>query len=141
MPHSAHHVPSAGPPVGGRRAGWPVHEGGEMEKSLGKFINESLREALNTPLDHAVLIGSSMKSTRDTMNTQSTTNTERNTMPTLKQWADAHGPQPVKRIAARMERFAGNTGDPETALAAAELCKLLRDSLPLKEQDDNPAGS
>jgi len=47
---------------------------------------------------------------------------------TLKQWAELHGPQPVSRIATRLERFAGNTGDPETALAAAELCKLLRDT-------------
>ena len=58
-------------------------------------------------------------------------------MITLKQWAEAHGPQPVTRIASRLERFAGNTGDPETALAAAELCKLLRDTLPKKEQADD----
>ena len=60
---------------------------------------------------------------------------------TLKQWADTHGPQPVSRISARLERFAGNTGDPETALAAAELCKLLRDTLPKKEQADDAASA
>ena len=60
---------------------------------------------------------------------------------TLKQWADLHGSEPIKRIAARLERFAGNTGDPETALAAAELCKLLRDTLPKKEQADDAASA
>ena len=73
------------------------------------------------------------------MNTQRTN--ERIAMPasTLKQWADTHGPQPVSRISARLERFAGNTGDPETALAAAELCKMLRDVNPKKETADVPA--
>ena len=60
---------------------------------------------------------------------------------TLKQWSELHRPSAVSRVASRIERFAGNTGDPETALAAAELCKLIRDSLPKKEQADDAASA
>lgn len=105
MLHSAHHVPSAGPPIGGRRAGWPV----QYEEDGAKFNCSSSPRVLRL--------------TRNNDN-------ERLQMTTLKQWADTHGPQPVTRIAGRLERFAGNTGDPETALAAAELCKMLRDTVP-----------
>lgn len=60
---------------------------------------------------------------------------------TLKQWSELHRPSAVSRVASRIERFAGNTGDPETALAAAELCKLIRDTLPKKEQADDAASA
>lgn len=141
MPHSAHHVPSAVPLSGAAGPGGRCMNEEEKMKTLGEVVMENCLKLMKQPLDHEVLIGSSTKSTRDTMNTQRTN--ERIAMPasTLKQWADTHGPQPVSRISARLERFAGNTGDPETALAAAELCKLLRDTLPKKEQADDAASA
>ena len=53
---------------------------------------------------------------------------------TLKQWADAHGAAPVSRVAKRIERFASNTTDPETSLAAQELIEMIQAALPKEKE-------
>lgn len=58
-------------------------------------------------------------------------------MATLKQWAEAHGAGPVSRVAKRIERFAGNTQDPDTSLAAEELVKMITEAAPKKEAADD----
>ena len=53
---------------------------------------------------------------------------------TIKQWAEGHGAAPVGRLVKRMERFASNTVDPSTSLAAEELIQMIKAALP-KEKD------
>ena len=48
---------------------------------------------------------------------------------TLKQWAEAHGPTATGRVVKRIERFAGNTVDAGTALAAEELVQMIKEVL------------
>lgn len=47
---------------------------------------------------------------------------------TLKDWVEGHGPSKAERIAKRLERFSGNTGDTATGAAAAELVAMIRDA-------------
>jgi hypothetical protein len=49
-------------------------------------------------------------------------------MPTLKQWAESHEPVAVERIHKRLMRFAENTTDPATSLAANELLAMIQDA-------------
>ena len=51
-------------------------------------------------------------------------------MPTLKQWGESHGAPAVSRVVKRIERFAGNTSDSETSLAAQELVGMIKDAVP-----------
>lgn len=57
-------------------------------------------------------------------------------MPTLKQWAEGHGAAPVSRVVKRIERFATNTGDSDTAIAAQELVDMLKAVQPKEKSDD-----
>lgn len=57
-------------------------------------------------------------------------------MPTLKQWAAAHGVKPVSRVVSRIERFAGNTTDTEVQSAATELIDMLKEALPTLTKDE-----
>ena len=52
---------------------------------------------------------------------------------TLQEWAEAH-PKGALRVARRIERFAGNTTDPETSAAAEELLDMLVDTGALKKE-------
>lgn len=56
-------------------------------------------------------------------------------MPTIKQWTDTHGEGPSRRVAKRIARFAGNTGDDLTASAAQDLVEMIESALP-KEKND-----
>ena len=49
-------------------------------------------------------------------------------MTTLKQWAETHGPTAVGRVVKRIERFAGNTTDPATSIAAEDLLKMIQEA-------------
>ncbi|UOW93131.1 hypothetical protein SEA_NOSHOW_64 [Mycobacterium phage NoShow] len=55
---------------------------------------------------------------------------------TIKQWVEGHGVGPVSRVVKRMERFAGNTTDPETSLAATELLEMIKSALPKGATDE-----
>jgi len=43
---------------------------------------------------------------------------------TLKEWAEGHGTA-AARVAKRIERFANNTTDPDTSMAAGELLEMM----------------
>lgn len=49
-------------------------------------------------------------------------------MTTLEEWVKAHGNGPVSRVVKRIERFSGNTTDPDTSLAADDLVKMIREA-------------
>lgn len=50
----------------------------------------------------------------------------------LTDWAERHEPTAVARVIKRLGRFAGNTTDPATGLAAQELVDLIENSVPTK---------
>jgi hypothetical protein len=48
----------------------------------------------------------------------------------LKTWCNAHGPAATSRVAKRIERFASNTKDTDTAAAARDLIELIKANTP-----------
>ena len=53
---------------------------------------------------------------------------------TIKQWAEAHGSS-AARVGKRIERFAGNTSDPDTHDAAQELVEMIQSALPKEKTE------
>ena len=55
---------------------------------------------------------------------------------TIKQWAEGHDRGAVLRVAKRLGRFAKNTQDPDTSLAAQDLVDMIENAIP----DKTPMG-
>ena len=54
----------------------------------------------------------------------------------IKQWATGHDAAAVSRVAKRIARFAKNTQDPDTSLAAQDLVDMIENAVP----DKTPMG-
>lgn len=58
---------------------------------------------------------------------------------TIKQWAEGHGTPAVSRVAKRLARFANNSTDPDTSLAAGELVSMIEEAMPKGKANDESA--
>lgn len=57
---------------------------------------------------------------------------------TFREWATTHPAPAVNRIVRRIERFAGNTADEETSLAAQDLVDKLKEAIPNAPKAEEP---
>lgn len=59
--------------------------------------------------------------------------------PTFRQWAETHPRAAVLRVVSRLDRFANNTSNEETSLAAQDLVAKLKEATPdaAKTEDDS----
>ena len=64
---------------------------------------------------------------------------------TIKEWAKVHDPAALQRVAKRIKRFATNTQDPDTSLAAQDLVSMIEnavpDKTPMGETDEDLVGT